>query len=162
MEILLALDPGKDKFGWAFVTQGGDLLASGIIPRPRLEELLDGLLAGDLGQLSGTIRERRGGGVHLPPPGKILLGSGTARSLLEDALTARGRDYTLVDEAYTTLEARPLFWKLHPPGFFMKWIPQGLRVPPRPIDDLAAWALALRFLRVAPGKSAGKDECLQV
>lgn len=156
MEILLALDPGKDKFGWAFVTPGGDLLASGIIPRPHLEELLDGLLAGDLGQLSGTIRERRGSGEKLPPPGKILLGSGTARSLLEEALAARGRNFTLVDEAYTTLEARPLFWKLHPPGFFAGWIPQSLRVPPRPIDDLAAWALALRFLRDASEKSAGK------
>jgi len=156
MEILLALDPGKDKFGWAFVTQCGDLLASGIIPRQRLEELLDGLLEGDLGKLSGTIHEKGGSRERLSPPGKILLGSGTARSLLEEALAARGRKFILVEEAYTTLEARPLFWKLHPPGFFAGWIPQSLRVPPRPVDDLAAWALALRFLREASEKSAGK------
>lgn len=156
MENLLALDPGKNKFGWAFVALQGDLLASGIIPCLRLEELLDGLLNGDLRQLAPAIRERRGNAERLDPPGTILLGSGTARKILEIALVSRGRVFTIVEEAYTTLEARRLFWKLHPPGFFARWIPESLRVPPRPIDDLAAWALALRFLDVAPGKASGE------
>ncbi len=151
MENLLALDPGRDKFGWAFVTPRGELLASGIIPCLRLAEWLDGLLDGDLRQLAPVILERRGNAERLDPPGTILLGSGTARKILEDALASRGRAFTLVEEAYTSLEARPLFWKLHPPGFFARWIPESLRVPPRPIDDLAAWALALRFLQVSPG-----------
>ncbi|MCQ4765829.1 hypothetical protein NE577_17430, partial [Cloacibacillus evryensis] len=48
-------------------------------------------------------------------------------------------EYSETDEYGTTLEARKLFWRLHPPGGIMKLVPLSLRTPPRNIDELAAY-----------------------
>lgn len=146
MEVILGLDPGRDKFGWAFVAPDGSLLASGIIPSARAEELVGYLLAGCLEGVSSFTRENPGRIARLDPPGVILLGNGTARQGLSGILVSRKKDFTLFDEANTTLEARPLYWFLHPPKGLARFLPESLRVPPRPIDDLAAWVLARRFL----------------
>ena len=53
----------------------------------------------------------------------------------------------LVDEKNTTLEARKLYWKIHKPDLFERLLPEGLRVPKRNLDDLAAFAIALRALQ---------------
>ena len=58
-----------------------------------------------------------------------------------------GHEIITVDERNTTLEARSLYWRLHRPGIFVRLLPEGMRVPPRVIDDLAAWAVALRGLK---------------
>ncbi|MFA0887544.1 MAG: endonuclease [Synergistales bacterium] len=154
MKTLLGLDPGKDKFGWAFVTEEGKLLASGIIPSALTEARLDALLAGDLAGLSDTTRENAANQDTLGFPALVLLGNGTAREGLAWALASRKRAFSVVDEAYTTLEARRLYWRLHPPGFLARLIPEGMRVPPRPIDDLAAWALVRRFLSGRSGNGS--------
>ncbi|MBR0203998.1 MAG: hypothetical protein IJQ56_06520, partial [Synergistaceae bacterium] len=59
-------------------------------------------------------------------------------------------DYEIkvVNEKNTTLEARELYWRLHEPSFLMRLIPKNLRVPDRILDDLAAWAIGLRALKV--------------
>lgn len=156
METILGLDPGKDKFGWAFVTEEGILLASGIVPSSIVEERLDSLLEGDLAGLSAMVRENAPNRDKLDPPDLVLLGNGTARERLSAALASRSQAFLLVDEAYTTLEARGLYWRLHPPGFFARMIPEGLRIPPRPVDDLAAWALVRRFLSGRSGHGPEK------
>ncbi len=146
MDFLLGLDPGKDKFGWAFVDRGGALLASGVIPAARAAEFMDALLAGNLGDLASfTVENFCGKGLEGAPV-EVLLGNGTARSFLGRLLESRSSPFKVVDEAYTTLEARHLFWVLHPPRGLARLFPESLRVPPRPIDDLAAWALVRRAL----------------
>lgn len=146
MGVMLGLDPGKDKFGWAFIAPDGSLLVSGIIPISRAEEMVDFLLAGRLEEVSSFTRENPGMIERLAAPDLVLLGNGTARQGLAGILVSRKRAFTLFDESNTTLEARPLYWLLHPPKGLGRLLPESLRVPPRPIDDLAAWALVRRFL----------------
>ncbi|MEY3222815.1 MAG: hypothetical protein RLZZ203_1671 [Cyanobacteriota bacterium] len=52
----------------------------------------------------------------------------------------------LVDERYTTLEARDRYWEMYPPQGITKILPKGMRQPPRPIDDIVAILLIERYL----------------
>jgi RNase H-fold protein (predicted Holliday junction resolvase) len=52
----------------------------------------------------------------------------------------------LVDERYSTLEARDRYWQMYPPQGLKRLIPQGMRQPPRPIDDIVAILLIERYL----------------
>jgi len=49
-----------------------------------------------------------------------------------------------VDERNSTLVARDRYWQLFPPRGMQKFIPHGLRLPPRPIDDIVAIVLLER------------------
>ncbi|MDR2779856.1 MAG: endonuclease, partial [Synergistaceae bacterium] len=62
----------------------------------------------------------------------------------EKQLRGRKIDYVVADERMTTLEARELYWRIHPPRGLSRLIPVSLRVPPRSVDDLAAWAIMRR------------------
>jgi RNase H-fold protein (predicted Holliday junction resolvase) len=53
----------------------------------------------------------------------------------------------LVDERYSSLEARDLYWQMYPPTGLQRLIPQGMREPPRPIDDIVAILLIERYLK---------------
>jgi RNase H-fold protein (predicted Holliday junction resolvase) len=52
----------------------------------------------------------------------------------------------LVDERYTSLEARNRYWQMYPPSGLTRLLPQGLRTPPRPVDDIVAILLIERYL----------------
>ncbi len=52
----------------------------------------------------------------------------------------------LVDETYSSLEARKLFFEAFPPRGWRRLIPSGMQVPPRDYDDFSAIILARRFL----------------
>jgi RNase H-fold protein (predicted Holliday junction resolvase) len=54
----------------------------------------------------------------------------------------------LVDERYSTLEARDRYWQMYPPKGLARLIPQGLRQPPRPVDDIVAILLIERYLEL--------------
>ena len=53
----------------------------------------------------------------------------------------------MVDENNSTLEARDRYWQIYPPQGFKKLIPQTMRIPPRPIDDIVAILLIERYLQ---------------
>lgn len=53
-----------------------------------------------------------------------------------------------IDERNSSLEARDLYWQMYPPKGLTKLIPQGLRIPPRPIDDLVAILLIKKYLSI--------------
>ncbi|MGK7944507.1 MAG: pre-16S rRNA-processing nuclease YqgF [Microcystaceae cyanobacterium] len=55
----------------------------------------------------------------------------------------------LIDERNSTLEARDRYWQLFPPRGLKRLIPQGMRLPPRPIDDIVAILLIERYLRLS-------------
>ena len=46
----------------------------------------------------------------------------------------------------TTMNARRRYWRENPPGCLARLVPEGMRLPPRPIDDYAAVLLAERYL----------------
>lgn len=52
----------------------------------------------------------------------------------------------LIDERYSSLEARDRYWQLHPPKGWQRLLPKGLRQPTVPIDDIVAILLIERYL----------------
>jgi RNase H-fold protein (predicted Holliday junction resolvase) len=52
----------------------------------------------------------------------------------------------MVDERYSSLEARDRYWQMYPPRGFFRLLPRGLRQPPRPVDDIVAIILIERYL----------------
>ena len=52
----------------------------------------------------------------------------------------------MVDERNSSLEARDRYWQMYPPQGLTRLIPQGMRLPPRPIDDIVAILLIERYL----------------
>lgn len=60
---------------------------------------------------------------------------------------------TLVDERYSSLEARDRYWQMYPPTGLGKLIPQSFRSIPRPIDDIVAILLIERYLKRLSGEA---------
>ncbi len=52
----------------------------------------------------------------------------------------------MIDERYTSLEARDRYWQMNPPQGLCRLIPIALRRIPRPIDDIVAILLIERYL----------------
>lgn len=52
----------------------------------------------------------------------------------------------LVDERYSSLEARDRYWQMYPPKGLTRLVPQSLRSIPRPVDDIVAILLIERYL----------------
>lgn len=133
------IDPGRYKIGIA-LADGGRLLFSAIIPKTEELLLRDSLATHDWQtldkwRLEGSLKEIEGKDVD-----KVYVGNGTSSveilMLLHDNPLVES-----VDEKGSTLEGRRLYWLLHPPKGLWRLIPVSLRVPPRDIDDLAAWSL---------------------
>ena len=120
--MVVGLDPGQN-IGVAFVNKQEKLVYRNIIT---LEEL------------------RR---LELPPGVTIVVGNGTGSAKVQAVLRGRGKSFALIDERDTSLEGRDLYFEAHPPKGLFKLLPEGLRSPPHLIDDYAAYAIALRFLR---------------
>lgn len=146
MNIYLGIDPGIFKVGWAFVSGKGELLLSGIISRSDFEEFFLILENSNWYQLKPFVIE---GFIETLPDvfqPEIILGGGTSSDFYLGLLKSKGYIPRIVSEYGTTLGARSLYWELHPPRGIRKLIPISLRLPPREIDDLAAWKIVLNAL----------------
>lgn len=142
----LAIDPGRQKFGWAFL-EGISLLCSGISSTSSLgdfsekvgkslwEYLDDFILEGKLESVRGKIVD------------KVFLGDGTGRDRFFSHLVRDFSEVVVVNERNSTLEARSIYWKLHPPRGWRRLLPLSLQVPPRSVDDLAAYCIAFNGIR---------------
>ena len=141
--IILALDPGRDKTGFALVDMQGSLLASGIFSSSERDNFFRNMNFSEW-LIEGSSKNIADSQIKF-----IALGDGTGSKEFHDYVkTVTSYEIIIVNERNTTLEARGLYWKLHRPGLLMRLIPESLRVPARILDDLAAWAIALRALRV--------------
>ena len=78
----------------------------------------------------------------------IVMGDQTTSGSWKEriAATLSGVKIVQVDERYSSLEARDRFWEMYPPQGFNRLIPQGMRTPPRPVDDIVAIVLIERYL----------------
>jgi len=120
-----AFDPGRN-IGYALVDGSGTLVEKRVLD---LEDL-------------GTL--------VLPPGTVVVIGNGTGSQALRDRLERAGHEVSVVDERGTTLEGRALWRGSERPRGLLRLLPEGLRAPGKPIDDYAAWAIALRYLRGRP------------
>jgi RNase H-fold protein (predicted Holliday junction resolvase) len=125
--MILGLDPGTRKCGYALLTCAGDKpLALGIAPLADLEAVLRGVVAAQ-------------------PVERVALGRGTNAAVVGAVLDRLGLPYSLVDEHETTLRARARYFADHPPRGWKRLIPRGMLLPERPVDDYAALLIAERY-----------------
>ena len=79
----------------------------------------------------------------------IVMGDQTTAKKWKQQLNqelSKPRNIILVDERYSTLEARDRYWEMYPPQGIIKLLPKGMRQPPRAIDDIVAVLLIERYL----------------
>jgi RNase H-fold protein (predicted Holliday junction resolvase) len=87
----------------------------------------------------------------------VVLGDGTGSGSWPRQLRRLGLAVSQVNEAGSTLAARHRYWQLQPARGWRLLLPPGLRLPPRPLDDLAAQLLLERWL----GSSLDRDSDLE-
>lgn len=130
IKTILGFDPGRDKCGLAVVNEERQVVdrqivdsieAIAIVQRLSQEYDLDLIVMGD-----GTT-------------------SNSWRKQIESELDTE-IEIATVNEKNSTLEARDRYWQMYPPRGLQRLIPQGLRVPPRPVDDIVAILLIERYL----------------
>ncbi|MEA5621678.1 resolvase [Nostoc sp. UHCC 0251] len=128
--VILGFDPGRDKCGLAVMGLDRQLYYHQVV------------LAKEAIATIETLRQKF-------PISLMVMGDQTTakqwRQQLYQELT-EPLSIILVDERYTTLEARDRYWQMFPPQGLTKLLPQGLRQPPRPIDDIVAILLIERYL----------------
>lgn len=129
--MILGFDPGRDKCGVAVMDSNRQVWFHEVVPAA---------------SAVSTIQE-------LVPRFKIelvVMGDLTTSKAWHQELSSAlsGVAITMVDEKNSTLEARDRYWQMYPPTGIKKLIPQGLRLPPRPIDDIVAILLIERYLLI--------------
>ncbi len=125
---VLGIDPGTRKCGVAVITQAATApLVLEVVPFERFQERITELV--------------RVHGVRA-----IALGGGTHASVVAAMLVDLGLPVGIVNERETTLLARTRYFQANPPSGWRRFIPRGMLLPPRPIDDYAALLIAERYL----------------
>ncbi|AFY37078.1 Resolvase RNase H domain protein fold protein [[Leptolyngbya] sp. PCC 7376] len=135
MTIYLGFDPGRDKCGVAVMDNAGKILHHQVT-------LADNVV--------GTVRFlRKKYDVSL-----LIMGNQTTAQQWQQCLQAEISPplaIALVNERNSSLEARTRYWEMFPPNFTQKLLPKGMRLPPRPIDDIVAILLIERYLESLKG-----------
>jgi len=129
-EVLLGFDPGRDKCGLAVLDDNLTLYCHEVVAA---EEAIANL---------NSMRQK----FHVQ---RIILGDQTTSSLWKSKLEQElvpSIPISLVDERYTTLEARDRYWQIYPPKGLQRFLSKGLRTIPRPIDDIVAILLVERYV----------------
>jgi RNase H-fold protein (predicted Holliday junction resolvase) len=127
--MILGFDPGRDKCGLAVMDQQQRLLYHQVVQSPNALAIMQSLCQ----QFAVEI---------------IVMGDQTTAKSWKQKIEQLGLSLPIfmVDERYSSLEARDRYWQMYPPKGLDRLIPKGLREPPRPIDDLVAILLIERYL----------------
>jgi len=127
--VILGFDPGRQKCGLAIMGLDRVLCYQQVVAA---DAVIDEI---------ASLRQRF-------PISTIVLGDQTASQGWKDTLSMIPDPprIMLVDERYSTLEARDRYWQMYPPSGLAGLVPQSLRTIPRPIDDIVAILLIERYL----------------
>ena len=128
--MILGFDPGKDKCGLAVMGRDRSLHYHQVVPAT---------------EAIATIQAK----CQQFPISLIVMGDQTTAKRWQQQLLQelpQSISIVMVDERYTSLEARDRYWQMYPPTGVSRLIPQGMRQPPRPIDDIVAILLVERYL----------------
>jgi RNase H-fold protein (predicted Holliday junction resolvase) len=131
--VILGFDPGRDKCGVAVV---------GTETHVYLHEVV----------LAQEVTAKIQGWIQQYAISTVVMGNQTTakqwQQMLEQSLPD-SIEIVLIDERYSTLEARNRYWDLYPPQGLLRLMPKGMREVPRPIDDIVAIILVERYLEGA-------------
>ena len=127
--MILGFDPGRDKCGVAVLNSDRQVQIHQVVASDGAITTIKSLID----QYSISL---------------IVIGDQTTSKIWHQKLTEALPKATVefVDERNSTLEARDRYWEMYPPQGLQKLIPQNLRIPPRPIDDIVAILLIERYL----------------
>jgi len=128
--VILGFDPGKDKCGLAVMGLDRQLHYHQVVPSPKAIANIE------------TLQQKY-------PVSLLVMGNQTTAKQWKQKLQqelVQPLNIMLVDERYSTLEARDRYWQMYPPQGLTKLLPKGMRQPPRPIDDIVAILLIERYL----------------
>lgn len=126
--MILSIDPGKDKCGLAVMMKNGQIKAKAISSIEDLSEMLRTWLS-------------------FYKIEKVILGDGTCRDKIFEILKGFKKEVVFVSERDTSLLARKRYFKENPPKGVFRFLPKGLLLPMRPIDDYAAIILGERYFK---------------
>lgn len=129
IQTILGLDPGRDKCGVAVMNSKPEILDHQVV---------------DSDKAIATISELyRQYNLNL-----IVIGDGTTSKAWREQINSSEVTVPVVtiNETNSTLEARDRYWEMYPPQGLQRIVPQSLRIPPRPIDDIVAILLIERYL----------------
>lgn len=129
-ELVLAVDPGRVRWGLALVSLDGSCLLRSVVPADEGPSAVTSLL-------------------HQYQPAAVAVGDRTGAGQVRQALDQAGLScpVSMVSEAGSSIEARELYFRLNPPRGIRRLIPRGLLTPPEPIDGYAAQVIAMRYIR---------------
>jgi RNase H-fold protein (predicted Holliday junction resolvase) len=126
--MILGFDPGKDKCGVAIV-EGKNIIYHRVI----VSEMA-------IATLQKLIQEY--------PIESIVMGNLTTSKLWQQKLATNLTEkieIIPINEHNSTVEARTRYWQMYPPQGLQKLVPEGMRFPPRAIDDIVAIILVERY-----------------
>ena len=130
--MILGFDPGRDKCGLAVMGKNQQLFYHQVVASQEAVATIQ--------KLSQEF-----------PLETIVMGNGTTANSWKKQINqnlTQALVIALVDERYSTLEARDRYWQMYPPQGLQRLIPQGLRQPPRPVDDIVAIILIERYMKL--------------
>ena len=133
--MILGFDPGRDKCGIALMNQKREILYHQVVESAQAVAILDSL-------------------IQQYHPQLIVMGNQTTAKTWKQALETKltsSLSIVMVDERNSTLEARDRYWEMYPAKGLTRLIPQGMRIPPRPVDDIVAILLIERYWQRVDG-----------
>ncbi len=130
MNMILGFDPGRDKCGLAVMGSDRQIYDHQVVPAIAALTVITSLCAKFP--------------ISLIVMGDQTTGKEWKQKVMEILPTL---PIVMIDERYSSLEARDRYWQMYPPTGWSALIPQEMRLPPGPIDDIVAIVLIERYLQ---------------
>jgi RNase H-fold protein (predicted Holliday junction resolvase) len=129
-EIIIAIDPGTKKCGYAVVDFNLTVLQREVTSTEGIIKIIEDSF-------------------NVYKIDEVILGNGTNYKNIEKRLKNHfpKLKIILIKEEFSTLEARKKYFEAHPPRGISKLIPLSLRVPPCHYDDFVAVLLAEKYFK---------------
>ena len=129
-EIIIAIDPGTKKCGYAVVDFNLTVLQREVTSTEGIIKIIEDSF-------------------NVYKIDEVILGNGTNYKNIEKRLKNHfpKLKIILIEEEFSTLEARKKYFEAHPPRGISKLIPLSLRVPPCHYDDFVAVILAEKYFK---------------
>lgn len=129
-EIIIAIDPGTKKCGYAVVDSNLSVLQREVTSTEEIIKIIEDSF-------------------NVYKIDEVILGNGTNYKNIEKRLKNHfpKLKLILIEEEFSTLEARKKYFEAHPPRGVSRLIPLSLRVPPCHYDDFVAVLLAEKYFK---------------